>query len=57
VIVGNEDVVTPPALSVELAGLVPRAQLAIVEGAGHLANLEKPELFNRALDDFIAGVE
>lgn len=33
---------------------IPDAELVVVPGAGHLANLDQPEAFNRALLDFLA---
>ena len=54
---GTDDKVTPPALSRELANLIPRASLKLIEGAGHIANLEKPDEFNRLVDEFIREVE
>ena len=54
---GTDDKVTPPALSRELANLIPRASLKLIEGAGHIANLEKPDEFNRLVDEFIQEVE
>jgi 3-oxoadipate enol-lactonase len=57
VIVGDQDAITPPALSEELAALIPHARLGLIEGASHLANLDKPEEVNRAIDDFLSGVE
>ena len=57
VLCGSEDRVTPPALSVALAALVPGARLALIEGAGHLANAEQPAAFNAAVDEFIAEAE
>lgn len=57
VLVGEEDRVTPPALSSELAELVPKARLETIAGAGHLSNLERAPSFNRQVDDFIAQVE
>ena len=55
VLVGDQDKVTPPSLSEELAGLIPDAKLQVIAGAGHLANLEKPDEFNNAVEDFIRG--
>jgi pimeloyl-ACP methyl ester carboxylesterase len=52
VIVGEHDRVTPPAAAVELAGALPRGELTIVPGAGHIAMLERPEELNRAIDRF-----
>jgi 3-oxoadipate enol-lactonase len=45
--------VTPPALSTDLAGLIPGARMEVIEGAGHLGNIERPGEFNRLLDEFI----
>ena len=57
VLCGGEDRVTPPVLSRELARLIPGAQLELVEGAGHLSNLERPEPFNTLVGAFIRGVD
>ena len=57
VICGDEDAITPPALSEELVGLIPGSALHIIPGASHLANLDKPEDFNRAIDDFLSAIE
>jgi len=54
ILCGREDRVTPPALSAELAALIAGARIALIEGAGHLPNLERPADFNAALDDFFA---
>ena len=53
VVCGSEDKMTPPALSEDLAKRIPGAGLALIEGAGHCAMLEKPEAFNAALTDFV----
>jgi 3-oxoadipate enol-lactonase len=57
VVCGTEDLVTPPALSNELSGLIPGARYEPIERSGHLTNLEQPEVFNALVEDFIAGVE
>lgn len=57
VICGDEDAITPPALSEELVGLIPGSALHIIPGASHLANLDKPEDFNRGIDDFLSAIE
>ena len=44
VLVGSEDVVTPVAHSREIAGKLPRAQLVVLEGAGHMVQLERHAL-------------
>jgi len=55
VLCGSGDKVTPPALSRELAALIPGARYAEIAGAGHLSNLENPEVFNRLVEEFIRG--
>ncbi len=52
VAVGDQDRVTPPAVAVELAAALPEGRLFIVEGAGHMAMLERPERFNPELRSF-----
>ncbi len=54
VLVGDQDTVTPPELSRELAEAIPGAELHILAGAGHLANIERPADFNRLVEEFIA---
>lgn len=53
VICGTEDTVTPPAMSRAIAGGIANARLVWIEGAGHLSNIEQPEVFNAALRDFL----
>ena len=57
VVCGSEDKVTPPALSRELADLIPGARYAEIEGAGHISNLEKPDAFNTLVAEFIRGAD
>jgi pimeloyl-ACP methyl ester carboxylesterase len=39
-----------------MAGKIPGAQKAVIPGAGHAANLDQPEPFNRAVADFLAAL-
>lgn len=57
VLVGDEDVITPPALSSELAALIPGAEMQVIPAAGHLANIEQPAAFNAAFDAFLSRIE
>ena len=54
VLCGAEDVLTPPAEARLMAERIPQARLVLIDGAGHLANLEQPAAFNAALLDFLA---
>jgi 3-oxoadipate enol-lactonase len=53
VVVGAEDTLTPPATSREMARRIPGARLTVIEGCGHLSNIEQPEAFNRAVLAFL----
>jgi 3-oxoadipate enol-lactonase len=55
-IVGEHDVIAPPALMKVFQGYIPHARLAEVAGAGHSVYFEKPAEFNRAVLDFLAEV-
>jgi pimeloyl-ACP methyl ester carboxylesterase len=53
VVVGELDQLTPPADSEAIANGIPGARLVIIDGAGHMANMENPEAFNDALLAFM----
>ena len=54
VVAGEEDTVYPPELAREMAQRIPGAELLMFERTGHLANLEQPERFNKAVLDFLS---
>ena len=54
ILVGEEDRITPPALSEELHRLVPNSKMAWIARAGHLANAEQPQAFNMAIESFLS---
>lgn len=56
VVVGSEDRLTPPEVAREMAAAIPGATLIEVEGAGHVAPLERPATVNEALQRFLDGV-
>jgi 3-oxoadipate enol-lactonase len=53
VLVGAEDTLTPPAMAETLATGIANAKLVTIPGAGHMSNLEQPEMFNSALETFL----
>ncbi|MEO7814376.1 MAG: alpha/beta fold hydrolase [Sphingomicrobium sp.] len=57
VLVGDEDSITPPSLSEHLATLIEGAQLEVIAGAGHIANLEQSLAFNAAIDRFLSKID
>ena len=54
VLVGAEDVLTPPAEAATMASAIPKARRDVIPRAGHLANLENPDPVNAALRSFLA---
>jgi 3-oxoadipate enol-lactonase len=56
VVTSTDDTLIPRDVSAEMADLVPGARLAVIEGAGHLSNLERPQEFNRVLGEHLEGV-
>ena len=53
VIVGSDDVITPPEINKELALGIPGARFEQISKAGHLTNREQPDIFNSLLDSFL----
>jgi len=54
-ITGSEDVITPPANSVQMAGVIPNAWLVQLRGGGHGAQYQYPALMARIAGDFLAA--
>ena len=54
IIVGEQDVGTPVAMSRAIQEAIPGSELVIIPSASHLSNLEQPELFNKALLGFLS---
>jgi len=50
---GAEDQLIPVAEAEAMAATLPSAKLVVVPGAGHLPNLEQPEIFNDAVREFL----
>jgi len=55
VIVGADDPGTPVSMAQEIHDNAPGSKLVILPSAAHLANLEQPEGFTRALRGFLGG--
>lgn len=53
VIYGDSDVITPPGDNEAVAALIPAARVEPIPDAGHAVYLEKPEAFNKAVQDFL----
>lgn len=49
VLVGADDMATPPERAEEMADLIPGARLEVIERCGHLSTLEQPQAVSDAL--------
>jgi 3-oxoadipate enol-lactonase len=56
VIVGSADALTPPPMSESMAKAIPQAELVVLDGAGHLSNLEAPDAFTASLHSLMDRV-
>jgi 3-oxoadipate enol-lactonase len=54
VVVGADDPATTPARAREIHERIPGAELAVIDDAAHIANVEQPAAFNRTLISFLA---
>ncbi|MFJ7266200.1 alpha/beta fold hydrolase [Streptomyces sp. NPDC099050] len=54
IIAGAGDMVTPPDHSESIKEAVPSAELVVLDGAGHLMMLERPDTVNRLLTELLA---
>ena len=57
ILAGKDDELTPPGMAEELKFEIPDAKLMIFEQGGHGLYWEVPELFNKAVLEFIKGQE
>lgn len=57
IVAGDEDVLTPPKEGRSMHGVIAGSRLEILEGAGHLSNIERPASFNAVLTEFLLAIE
>jgi pimeloyl-ACP methyl ester carboxylesterase len=57
IIVGSEDVISPLQEAEQMHREIGGSRLEVIEGAGHVSNIEQPESFNRALTKFLRDLE
>jgi pimeloyl-ACP methyl ester carboxylesterase len=56
IVVGDEDVLTPPKEARRLHEAIGGSRLEILRQAGHLSNLERPAAFNTVVSEFLASL-
>ena len=53
IVVGDEDVLTPPKEARAMHEAIRGSRLEVLAGAGHLSNLERPAAFNHVVSEFV----
>ena len=57
VVVGGEDVLTPPSEAEILHEAIRGSRLEVIQHAGHVSNMERPAAFNHVLTEFLASLD
>ena len=59
VVVGEQDLQTPPWIAREVADAIPDARFEVIRGDGssHLVPIERPDDFNRLVSDFLTATQ
>jgi pimeloyl-ACP methyl ester carboxylesterase len=55
-LVGSLDRNAPPAVMERMAGKIPGARYACLDGLGHMPNLEAPQRYDAAIIEFLRAV-
>ncbi|MDH6234795.1 3-oxoadipate enol-lactonase [Mesorhizobium soli] len=56
-VAGSQDTNAPASMMERMAQKIAGACFRVIEGAGHLANMEQPAAFNQILSNFITDIE
>ena len=56
IVVGDEDVLTPPGEARAMHERIAGSRLEVLAGAGHVSNVERPAAFNHVLREFLADL-
>ncbi len=55
IVVGDQDVATPPAKAERIHARIRNSTLVVIPGAGHTVTVEEPDALNAALERFLAA--
>jgi pimeloyl-ACP methyl ester carboxylesterase len=56
IVVGEKDGITPPEVARGMGEKIPRSQVRVIAGAGHMSPVEQPEQVNGAVEQFLMGI-
>jgi pimeloyl-ACP methyl ester carboxylesterase len=57
IVMGRDDQIIPLDEAQAMNDLLPDSSLEIIDGAGHLPNMEQPEIYNRIVQEYIHSLE
>ena len=57
IVVGSEDQITPPTDAETMRREIRGSRLEVIEGAGHVSNIERPVEFDAALQKFLRDIQ
>ena len=57
ILVGEADAITPPKMAEAMKAGIPRAELHVIRGAGHMSPMEQPQQVNQAMRGFLDGIK
>lgn len=57
IVVGEQDVITPPAGAKAMHAAIRGSKLEVIPGAGHVPTLEQPAAFGRVMRQFLDGLK
>lgn len=55
IIIGEHDKLTPIEHSQKMNIAIPNSKLEVIKNAGHISNMENPDAFNKALNNFLCN--
>jgi pimeloyl-ACP methyl ester carboxylesterase len=56
IVVGDEDVLTPPGDAEQMQLGIPGSRLEVIQGAGHVSSVERPASVNHVLSEFLSTI-
>tara|TARA_B100001027_G_scaffold4626_1_gene3020 strand:+ start:253 stop:1047 length:795 start_codon:yes stop_codon:yes gene_type:complete len=56
IIVGEKDKLTPPSMALKIQKLIKNSKFLVIDGVGHLTNIESPKIFNDNVLQFLKRV-
>jgi pimeloyl-ACP methyl ester carboxylesterase len=53
IIVGDADAITPPSIAREMGQRIPRSEVCVIAGAGHMSPMEQPAEVSRVMLEWL----